>query len=327
MNHIAHKLCGTMASKSFKCSVLIGSYEAEFENKLKKQLYDEARFVHRHQNGIIKVTKLCWKPWKVIKKTRFSKLEVEVKTASGFYDPLEDPSTEERYVWFMNHADTRLFNSYSGDSLGTDDMQVLQMPLLASIEKFMSENKEVMEAKTVRDGLATPFLFEGIPFWISIDYNKLRKDGRIIRSMYNQDEKFLRNGFKVYQADFKANLISIKAPHGGEGEYTEEQIVYIFLGLIVGYSGLVKQTRIKKASRCALHTGNWGAGNFGGNLELMYLIQMYAASLCGIDEMIFHAVKNEVFEKARNAFEKIPEELTFEEAVWYFLRQKYKWAE
>lgn len=42
------------------------------------------------------------------------------------------------------------------------------------------------------------------------------------------------------------------------------------------------------ACRVVVHTGNWGTGAFGGNKVLMACIQMYAARVAGLDELVFH---------------------------------------
>eukprot|EP01083_Nonionella_stella_P078776 215781_1 len=39
-----------------------------------------------------------------------------------------------------------------------------------------------------------------------------------------------------------------------------------------------------------LHTGNWGCGAFGGNVELHFILQTVAAVAAGVDEMYFHSV-------------------------------------
>lgn len=42
------------------------------------------------------------------------------------------------------------------------------------------------------------------------------------------------------------------------------------------------------ACRVVVHTGNWGTGAFGGNKVLMACLQMYAARVVGLDELVFH---------------------------------------
>lgn len=40
--------------------------------------------------------------------------------------------------------------------------------------------------------------------------------------------------------------------------------------------------------RVVIHTGNWGTGAFGGSKSLMALLQLAAASLSGVDMLVYH---------------------------------------
>lgn len=51
-----------------------------------------------------------------------------------------------------------------------------------------------------------------------------------------------------------------------------------------------------------VHTGFWGCGAFGGNRELMALLQILAAAISGLDMLVFHthrAAGTEAFTRAR----------------------------
>jgi hypothetical protein len=37
-----------------------------------------------------------------------------------------------------------------------------------------------------------------------------------------------------------------------------------------------------------VHTGYWGCGAFGGNRELMVLLQVVAARMAGLERLVFH---------------------------------------
>jgi len=39
-----------------------------------------------------------------------------------------------------------------------------------------------------------------------------------------------------------------------------------------------------------VHTGYWGCGAFGGNRELMAMLQMLAAEIAGLTRRVFHTV-------------------------------------
>jgi len=39
-----------------------------------------------------------------------------------------------------------------------------------------------------------------------------------------------------------------------------------------------------------VHTGYWGCGAFGGNRELIAMLQMLAAEIAGLTRLVFHTV-------------------------------------
>ena len=57
-----------------------------------------------------------------------------------------------------------------------------------------------------------------------------------------------------------------------------------------------------KMKRIVIHTGNWGCGAFGGNVELHTMLQIIAAVAAGVDEMVYHAVDEK---NLSNAFEGV----------------------
>jgi len=57
-----------------------------------------------------------------------------------------------------------------------------------------------------------------------------------------------------------------------------------------------------------IHTGNWGCGAYGGNPEIMALLQMAAARLAGIDELVYHTFAppfTKAFKKAEIRFQNL----------------------
>ncbi len=87
------------------------------------------------------------------------------------------------------------------------------------------------------------------------------------------------------------NLVAIAAPSGGYGKYTGEEVEHILVTAFSGFSAARLETdRLKgPGSPLVIHTGFWGCGAFGGNRELMALLQVAAAGMAGADRLVFHA--------------------------------------
>ena len=78
--------------------------------------------------------------------------------------------------------------------------------------------------------------------------------------------------------------------------------------------------------KVSIHTGNWGCGVFGNDRELIYLIQMLAASLTGISEIYFHAPSQTDFEKALDKFNEFKQEdKSINQIIDYLFSQNYSW--
>ena len=59
----------------------------------------------------------------------------------------------------------------------------------------------------------------------------------------------------------------------------------------------------------------------------MYFAQMYAASVCGIDEIFFHSVEDDdIFDDAEWKYKQLDKEMSLESVVYYLLEQGYKWG-
>ena len=81
------------------------------------------------------------------------------------------------------------------------------------------------------------------------------------------------------------------APSYGQGAYSLEEIEYILATAFTGFTAARFESAPENSSASAelvVHTGFWGCGAFGGNRVLMALLQLLAARLSQIDQLIFH---------------------------------------
>jgi len=80
------------------------------------------------------------------------------------------------------------------------------------------------------------------------------------------------------------------APRGGWGRYSAAEIDEALTTAFTGFQAAVLESHRERgdATPVAVHTGYWGCGAFGGNRVLMALLQVVAAGLAGLDELVFH---------------------------------------
>ena len=72
----------------------------------------------------------------------------------------------------------------------------------------------------------------------------------------------------------------------------------------------IKNADNDEMKKIIIHTGNWGCGAFGGNVELHTILQIIAGVSAGVDEMIYHAVSEKSMISAVQGVETLKELLT-----------------
>ena len=82
------------------------------------------------------------------------------------------------------------------------------------------------------------------------------------------------------------NIIALEAPTGGAEKYTADEISSI---LVTAYSGFRAAVQESRRRPMVLHTGFWGCGAYGGDRELMGVLQLLAARAAGVASLRFHA--------------------------------------
>lgn len=87
-----------------------------------------------------------------------------------------------------------------------------------------------------------------------------------------------------YMADF----ISIDAPKrvNSTDPYSLQELQHLFVKAFVGFRTCVLY------DRSIIHTGNWGAGVFNNDVELIFIIQVLAAKLAGVTQIHFWGSKD-----------------------------------
>jgi hypothetical protein len=82
------------------------------------------------------------------------------------------------------------------------------------------------------------------------------------------------------------------SPAYGRGIYRRDEVELILRTAFSGFSAVGMESNHEPDRRRALevHTGFWGCGVYGGNKNLMTIVQILAARLARIETIVFHAV-------------------------------------
>ncbi len=171
---------------------------------------------------------------------------------------------------------------------------VMEMPLLHKASLFLKNDNETE---------LTPILFEGVPQWVSIC-----------------------NGEKQNITwDKTNNVISMMASYGGDDIYTDQDIRFLLSTLFAGFGGIKRRGIKDKVPLTEIHTVNCGCGNMRNHRELIYLAQIYAADVLGIDTLVFHMTDNQLMNNAIEKWKAIPDNISFDEAVRIISAYGFKW--
>lgn len=304
MNNLALKLSKEMVFTSVRVQQLMDEKlfpDEEFENQKKKEIYEEARYFHKAQHGLIRISKYIFPESADTKRKCLAKHGVKLSFCKHGYDygmaELDGQTAKQSSdtkIWHVNFASEKAFTEWGSESRSQEAAMVMEMPLLHKASLFLkTDNKTEL----------SPILFEGVPQWVSICNGKKQN----------------------ITWDKTNNVISMMAPYGGDGLYKEKEIIFLLLTLFAGFGGIKRRGIKDKVPLTEIHTGNWGCGNFRNNKELIYLAQIYVADITGIDSLVFHLTDNQLMNNAIEKWKSISDNISFEDAVRIFTSYGFKW--
>lgn len=316
MNNLALKYAKELAFTSVRVQQLMDEKlfpDEEFENQKKKEIYEEAKYYHKAQHGLVRISKYFFPESADTRRQYLKKHGVKLFFCEHGYDygmaEFEDPlgkQPSDTKIWQMNFASEKAFTEWGSEARSQEAAMIMEMPLLHKASIFLDQSgitDSSLLHKKNGTTIVTPILFEGVPQWVSLC------NGQI----------------KMITWDKTCNVISMMAPYGGDGLYKEKEIIFLLLTLFAGFGGIKKRGIKDKVQLTEIHTGNWGCGNFRNNKELIYLSQIYVADVLGIDTIVFHLADNQLMEKAIKKWKEIPDNLCFDEAVKLFTDYGFKW--
>ncbi|HOR29186.1 MAG TPA: hypothetical protein PLS90_09185 [Candidatus Sumerlaeota bacterium] len=205
------------------------------------------------------------------------------------------PAVAGAMEWHVNFADPHLFVAYGSGLFAQDEMQVAEHPVLGALREALDARGA--SALTEQRGQPTPVLVKGVERRCRIATDRNAEAGRPAGLYGNAfqaaAEEAIRRATTRIEPPTITNLIAMAAPAGGDGRYDEEEIERILTTAHTGFRAAVLESG---GAPAVVHTGFWGCGAFGGNRQLMALLQVLAAGMAGVARLVFHT-----FDAAGNA--------------------------
>jgi hypothetical protein len=274
---------------TFDCATLLREHPPQFGHPHKRALFEIAYPPGTTPAGEIEVTRWLGHVEEPIALPREQPAEV----VPNFYDYRPVANRPADVVeWHVNFADPRLFFAYGSGLFAQDEMQVAEHPLLACVREALVAGKT--SAMTIDAKGATPILVTGVERRIDVatkpDLLAGRPDELYGNRFAAAPIEVVRKATRRIDPPTITNLIAMAAPAGGCGEYTEDEIAYVFTTAVTAFTAARFESHrlAGPAASAIVHTGFWGCGAFGGNRRLMIALQSLAARAAGIDRLILH---------------------------------------
>jgi hypothetical protein len=203
-----------------------------------------------------------------------------------------EPSAADAIEWYLNFAHYDLFAFYGGRLFAQDEMQVAEHPALASLREALLAAG--ITPATVDSGQPTPCLIQGVERRCRIHFEPNAMAGRP-QGLYGN--RFSEASPQAVAAATEpivpptiTNILAMEAPDSGHGCYSLAEIEYILNTAVTGFAAVRLASPQSVGSRhVTVHSGWWGCGAYGGNRTLMAMLQVLAAQIAWLDQLVFHA--------------------------------------
>ena len=275
-----------LSNHQYDSNKLIEEYPAQIHDKNKQVVFDMGL-----SSAINPATTIAFSRWQMqpLSKTYNRPSRIELYNSLGLEGYFEyKPTSEEQTDWHMNFAHEELFACYGGSLFAQDEMQVAEHPVLASLRECLVDSN--INRLTEDGGVATPILISGVERRCCIDISpnasEGKPDGLYGNNFSEVSTDAIKRATEVLNPPTISNIIAMESPPLGRGRYTRDQIGFILSSAYTGFKAAVALTETGK--RAAIHTGYWGCGAYGGNRDLMALLQIIAAQFAKVDTLYFY---------------------------------------
>jgi len=314
----------------FPAQALIDQYPPEVYDRNKRIVFDLSCPDDAVHSGTISASR--WSQLPLPKTTVRSSTSPIFEKHEGYFDYLYEPKVKTH--WYLNFAHSDLFRFYGGPLFAQDEMQVAEHPALGSLRHALLDHE--LDPFTVEDAKATPILITGVERRCVVatdpNPNEQRPNGLYGNNFAQASEEAIRRATKILSPPTVSNILAMEAPSYGEGTYSRSEIEFILSTAYTGFRVAVVESHRKASSRLpvVIHTGYWGCGAYGGNRELMPLLQMIAALWAGVDELAFHTGGDIAgMDSSEDAFSKLfpaNAEVYTEDLVAAITSRNYAWG-
>jgi hypothetical protein len=210
----------------------------------------------------------------------------------GFYDYARTSDREDAAEWHVNFADPSLFVAYGSWLFAQDVMQVAEHPALGSLKEALMARG--LRAVTVDGNQPTLVLVMGALRHCRVATEPNAADGRPYglygNAFARADPEVVRRATTRLDPPTTTNLVAMAAPSYGAGRYRINDIEYVLSTAFTAFCAAVLESARSRGSACpvVIHSGFWGCGAFGGNRVLMTTLQVIAAEMAGVEQIVFH---------------------------------------
>lgn len=325
-----------------------GAWAPKFYNPNKKHVFDLYRtfIANLREDEVVDVHQVKWES--SVKTSALDSLKIAkhdhgthvvVKPDVFNYVNFDGSGWNENF--WLNFGDQNLFFAYAGSLLAQDEVQTLEFPELAGALEYMNGTAScAIEPYTLLYGQPRPILFSGVHRMgaLTLGPSAICPQGLYGNNFEYATPHEVEQSLKVFPwpSDQKYNILSMSALGYLSGTYTKDQIqVYIYTATLA-FSMCrwhCNENAGQEGKRVIIHTGNWGCGAFGNNLELMSMVQYAAALLAGVSDIVFHTfdshsekVTNHAIQRFRALIEEHGE-MTMDQVVDVLVSQNLTWGE
>ena len=241
--------------------------------------------------------------------------------------------------WHVNFADEALFGHYGGGLYAQDEMQVAEMPILASVREYLLrgcfENENLIPS-TRNGDFCSPCLVRNALRCLTVKTDINEKEGRPYglygNNFMRASVDVISKALTIFEKPQLENIIAMEAPKGGRGEYDRNTILFLIKTVFTAFTAAVLESG---KSKVVIHTGNFGCGAYGGNRVLSALAQIFAAHIANVHCLVYHTFSkmySSAYESAMKLFDDFKKRnknglLSTEEFIEYVEEQHFIWGE
>jgi hypothetical protein len=273
----------------FDAAELMRGYRPGFTEANKRLVFDLAAPEGGVHRGMIEYSRWSGAPPVFCDLTE-RRLAIDAVPAPYSYEPVADGAFE----WHVNFADQELVMFLESPLFAQDEIQAAEHPALGALRDAL--RAQGAPAETVANGKPTPVLVTGVERRCRIatdpDASAGRPHGLYGHRFALASTEVVRRATAALEPPPRSNLIAMMAPRSGRGAYDRATIGSALATAYVAFVAAREETdRVRRPEAAAVvHTGWWGCGAFGGNRELMAMLQVIAARMAGVDRLVFHAM-------------------------------------